>query len=263
MGWAFNQASYFERRRFIGLSRQWQGDNPSQRMSINSIQPGLTPGIEQSINALLRAWSIINYPLFLQNVKVSSILWCYIRKVVKYKVFKFNGCQSSKLENFHLKFIYRISYKIAKRQTLEKRISPIGNCRYAIRAKMSDRSELGSDCIQLLSILDLKASFMFWYRNFSTKWSSDGLITLSALMITWNQIYYKEFRLLIIHHHRIPHNKIYCRRSGRSGLRKNIFEGSDVSQVVRCPDNQHGQIPLFHFRDGKHLFPGQTGCPGI
>jgi len=75
-------------------------------------------------------------------------------------------CQSSKLENFHLKFIYRISYKIAKRQTLEKRISPIGNCRYAIKAKMSDRSELGSDCIQLLSILDLKASFMFVISKF-------------------------------------------------------------------------------------------------
>ncbi|MDH3572752.1 MAG: hypothetical protein OEM90_04045, partial [Desulfobacteraceae bacterium] len=31
---------------------------------------------------------------------------------------------------------------------------------------MSDRSELGSDCIQLLSILDLKASFMFVISKF-------------------------------------------------------------------------------------------------
>jgi len=37
----------------------------------------------------------------------------------------------------------------------------------------SDRSELGSDCIQLLSILDLKASFMFVISKFQyqmVKW---------------------------------------------------------------------------------------------
>ncbi len=38
--------------------------------------------------------------------------------------------------------------------------------------------------------------------------------SISTLLIIWNQTYYNEFRLLIIHHHRIPHNKVYCRTSG-------------------------------------------------
>ena len=50
--------------------------------------------------------------------------------------------QSIKIENFHLKFIYRISYKIAKRQAPEKRICPIENCGYAIEIKMSDLSRV-------------------------------------------------------------------------------------------------------------------------
>jgi hypothetical protein len=50
------------------------------------------------------------------------------------------SCQSIKLENFHLRFIYRISYKIAKKANPPKWICPIENCRYAIKAKMSDIS---------------------------------------------------------------------------------------------------------------------------
>ena len=62
------------------------------------------------------------------------------------------SCQSSKLENFHLKFIYRISYKIAKRQAPEKRICPIENCRYAIEIKMSD----------LLQVYEADDIIIFW-----------------------------------------------------------------------------------------------------
>jgi hypothetical protein len=73
-----------------------------------------------------------------------------IQKALRCDVFKISdtSCQSSKLENFHLKFIYRISYKIAKRQAPEKRICPIENCRYAIEIKMSD-------ILQIFEVIDI------------------------------------------------------------------------------------------------------------
>jgi len=52
------------------------------------------------------------------------------------------SCQNHGFKHFNLKCIYPISYEIAKRQTPEKRICPIDNCTYAIRAKMSDISQI-------------------------------------------------------------------------------------------------------------------------
>jgi len=39
-------------------------------------------------------------------------------------------------------YIYRISYKIAKSQTPAKKVCAIENCIYAIKAKMSDLSQV-------------------------------------------------------------------------------------------------------------------------
>jgi hypothetical protein len=47
-----------------------------------------------------------------------------------------------KFENFHLRFIYRISYKIAIKANPPKWLCPIENYRYAIKAKMSDISKV-------------------------------------------------------------------------------------------------------------------------
>jgi len=64
------------------------------------------------------------------------------------------SCQSIKCENFHLRFIYRIPYKIAIKANPPKWICPIENCRYAIKAKMSDLSPVlrPVDILRLLKI---------------------------------------------------------------------------------------------------------------
>ena len=64
------------------------------------------------------------------------------------------SCQSSKFENFHLRFIYRISHHIAIKANPPKWICPIENCRYAIKAKMSDLSQVleVDDILRLLKI---------------------------------------------------------------------------------------------------------------
>jgi len=62
--------------------------------------------------------------------------------------------QNNNLKEVYTNCIYCKFYKKAKRQTLEKRISPIENCRYAIRAKMSDLSQVlrPVDILRLLKI---------------------------------------------------------------------------------------------------------------
>ena len=52
------------------------------------------------------------------------------------------SCHKYNLKPSLVQYIYPISYKIAKRQTPEKRICPIENYRCAIRAKMSDISQV-------------------------------------------------------------------------------------------------------------------------
>jgi hypothetical protein len=52
------------------------------------------------------------------------------------------ACHKHNLKPSLIQYIYPVSFKNAKRQTLEKRICPIENCRYAIKANMSDSSKV-------------------------------------------------------------------------------------------------------------------------
>jgi hypothetical protein len=52
------------------------------------------------------------------------------------------ACHKHNLKPSLIQYIYPVSFKNAKSQTLEKRICPIENCRYAIKADMSAISHL-------------------------------------------------------------------------------------------------------------------------
>ena len=52
------------------------------------------------------------------------------------------SCHKYNLKPSLVQYIYRISYKIAKKANPDKGFAPFENCRYAIRAKMSDISKV-------------------------------------------------------------------------------------------------------------------------
>ena len=62
------------------------------------------------------------------------------------------SCQNHRFKDFNCQYIHPISCKIAKKANSVKWICPIENCTYAIRAKMSDISQ----------VFEVDDIFIFW-----------------------------------------------------------------------------------------------------
>jgi len=71
-------------------------------------------------------------------------------------------CQKFRFKNLNLNCIYRIFYKIAKRQIPAKKIRPIENCIYAIRAKMSDIFQV-FEVIDIFTLLKISAGHFKYF----------------------------------------------------------------------------------------------------
>ena len=70
--------------------------------------------------------------------------WCFSKLVL--------SCHKHKFKHLNSRYIYLISYKIAKKANPWKTICPIENCRYAIETKMSDISQ----------VFEVDDIFIFW-----------------------------------------------------------------------------------------------------